>query len=84
MDSWRNNTKAMANPKEARARIKINKLLEESEWRFFDDEKGIANIQLEPGVKLTKTKRAGNGPYTHYIPSYIRDYVGNLKEFNKV
>jgi type I restriction enzyme R subunit len=46
----------MANQKEARARIKINKLLEESEWRFFDDEKGSANIQLEPGVKLTKTK----------------------------
>ena len=36
--------------KEAQARIKINKLLEESGWRFFDDKKGSANIQLEPGV----------------------------------
>jgi hypothetical protein len=36
--------------KEARSRIKINKLLEESGWRFFDDERGPANIQLEPGV----------------------------------
>ncbi|MEF3692139.1 MAG: DEAD/DEAH box helicase family protein [Candidatus Moraniibacteriota bacterium] len=42
--------------KEAQARIKINKLLEESGWRFFDNEKGKANIQLEPGVPLTKTK----------------------------
>lgn len=38
--------------KEAKARIKINKLLEQSDWRFFDDEKGIANICLEPNVKI--------------------------------
>ena len=41
------------NPKEARARIKINKLLETAGWRFFDDSTGPANIRLEPGVKLT-------------------------------
>lgn len=41
------------NEKEAKARIKINKLLEESGWRFFDDENGDANICLEPNVKLT-------------------------------
>ncbi|TXT21829.1 MAG: type I restriction enzyme R subunit, partial [Gallionellaceae bacterium] len=40
--------------KEAKARIKINKLLEEAGWRFFDDGKGKANIVLEPKVKLTK------------------------------
>lgn len=40
--------------KEALARIKINKLLEESGWRFFDNENGLANIQLEPNVKLTQ------------------------------
>lgn len=40
--------------KEARARIKINKLLEESGWRFFDDVSGKANIVLEPNVKLSK------------------------------
>jgi len=39
--------------KEATARIKINKLLEAAGWRFFADENGPANIQLEPGVKLT-------------------------------
>ncbi|KKS55877.1 MAG: Type III restriction protein res subunit [Candidatus Magasanikbacteria bacterium GW2011_GWA2_42_32] len=44
----------MANSKEAKARIKINKLLEEAGWRFFDNEKGQANIQLEPNVKITK------------------------------
>ncbi len=40
--------------KEAKARIKINNLLQESNWRFFDDEKGTANITLENNVKLTK------------------------------
>ncbi len=40
--------------KEARARIKINKLLEKSGWRFFDDEKGKANIVLENNVKITR------------------------------
>lgn len=39
--------------KEATARIKINKLLENAGWRFFADAKGPANIQLEPNVKLT-------------------------------
>ncbi len=38
--------------KEANARIKINKLLEGAGWRFFDDEKGPANIQLELNVKI--------------------------------
>ncbi len=40
--------------KEAKARIKVNKLLEEAGWRFFDDGNGKANIVLEPKVKLTK------------------------------
>ncbi len=44
----------MANSKEAKAWIKINKLLEESGWRFFDTEKGQANIQLEPNIKITQ------------------------------
>ncbi|MFZ5482991.1 MAG: DEAD/DEAH box helicase family protein [Pseudomonadota bacterium] len=42
--------------KEAKARIKINKLLEESGWRFFDDLHGKANVVLEPNVKLTQAK----------------------------
>jgi type I restriction enzyme R subunit len=36
--------------KEASARIKINKLLEESGWRFEADKNGPVNIKLEPGV----------------------------------
>lgn len=40
--------------KEALARININKLLEDAGWRFFPSEKGIANIQLEPNVKITQ------------------------------
>ncbi len=39
---------------EAHARIKINKLLEEAGWRFFDDENGKANILLENYVKITQ------------------------------
>ena len=42
--------------KEAKARIKINKLLEAAGWRFFDDDNGPANIQLEANVKLTKKR----------------------------
>jgi len=41
--------------KEAKARIKINKLLENAGWRFFDDEDGKTNIQLENNVVITKT-----------------------------
>lgn len=40
--------------KEAQARIKINKLLEESGWRFVDNSLGKANIQLEPGIKYSE------------------------------
>ena len=42
--------------KEAKARIKINKLLEEAGWRFFDDENGKANVQLESNVKITENQ----------------------------
>jgi type I restriction enzyme R subunit len=38
--------------KEAHARIKINKLLEAAGWRFFADNSGPANIQLEPSVTI--------------------------------
>ena len=40
--------------KEAQARIKINKLLEESGWRFFETEDGPVNIQLELHSKITQ------------------------------
>ena len=40
--------------KEANARIRINKLLEEAGWRFFDDENGTANILLENHIKISQ------------------------------
>ena len=40
--------------KEAKARININKLLEEAGWRFFDNEGGIANISLENHIKISQ------------------------------
>lgn len=39
---------------EAHARIKINQLLEEAGWRFFDNEEEKANILLENHVKITQ------------------------------
>ena len=40
--------------KEAKARIKINNLLQEAGWRFFDEEISKANIILENNVKITQ------------------------------
>lgn len=42
--------------KEATARIKINRLLEEAGWRFFDGPNGPANIVLEPNTKITESQ----------------------------
>ena len=38
--------------KEAQARIKINKLLEESGWRLIDNDTGKTNVLLEPGINI--------------------------------
>ncbi|MDR2431693.1 MAG: DEAD/DEAH box helicase family protein [Candidatus Margulisbacteria bacterium] len=51
----------MVDSKEAGARIKINKLLEEAGWRFFDDSAGQANIALEQAVKLAQKDIAALG-----------------------
>lgn len=40
--------------KEAKARIKINHMLEESGWRFFDNKQGPANVQLELHTKISQ------------------------------
>lgn len=40
------------NNKEAQARIKINKLLEQAGWKFEDSVNGKANIKLEANVKF--------------------------------
>ena len=41
----------MPNELEAKARIKINKLLEEADWRFFDTNEGKTNIHLGSHIK---------------------------------
>ena len=41
---------------EAHSRIKINQLLSEAGWRFFDNEHGKANILLENYVKITQSE----------------------------
>jgi len=61
----------MANNKETRERIKINKLLEEADWRFFDDNNGSANIQLEPNVKHTEK----------YIDAFGHDFENTKSGF---
>jgi len=40
--------------KEAKARIKINELLQRAKWSFFDDENGEANITLEHNAKISE------------------------------
>lgn len=44
----------MASEKEAKARIKINRLLEQAGWRFEDNQDGKSNIRLEPGIKYSE------------------------------
>ena len=42
--------------KEATARLKINKLLTDAKWRFFESPAGSANISLENNIKLSQKK----------------------------
>ncbi len=67
----------MSNAKEAQARIKINKLLEEAGWRFFDTDEGKANIQLESNIKFNELgddfEKITNG----YIDFLLLDESGN-------
>ncbi len=58
----------MANKKEAQARIKINKMLEESGWRFFDNENGQTNIETEAHLKeLGDDFEHAKGTFTDYL-----------------
>ncbi len=65
----------MTTAKEAKARIKINKLLEEAGWRFFDDENGEANIQLEPNVKIKKEDINSQGDNFEMTKDGYIDYL---------
>ena len=46
---------------EAKARIKINKLLEEAGWRLIDDEKGKSNVDLEYSTKIKRDDKFKTG-----------------------
>ena len=61
--------------KEAKARIKINKMLEDAGWRFFDCEEGPANIQLEANVKLTKKQIDDCGENFEKIKNGFVDFL---------
>lgn len=75
--------------KEAKARIKINKLLEESGWRFFDEAGKPANIILENNTKITQTilnelgdnfekfdsRYLPDEKYFFYAKNYFKSYI---------
>ena len=61
--------------KEASARIKINNLLTNSGWRFFDDQNGDANIALEPNVKITQKDIDGQGEDFENISNGFVDFL---------
>ena len=68
--------------KEAKARIKINKLLEEAGWRFFDTDQGKANILLENNVKITDKKLDEFGEdFEHTTNGFIDFLLLNDKGF---
>ena len=72
----------MTNKKEASARIKINKMLEHAEWRFFDDKNGKANIQVEVGVKITEQHMDRWGDdFEHTKNGYIDYLLLDNKDF---
>ena len=61
--------------KEAKARIRINKLLEESFWRLIDDSTGPANVVLENNVKITHTVANDMGEDFEKTSNGYADYL---------
>lgn len=61
--------------KEARARIKINKLLEDVGWRLLDSEKGKANVSLEHRTKKTRFSGESLGDDLENAPNGFIDYL---------
>lgn len=60
---------------EAKARIKINKLLEDAGWRFFDSEAGPANIILEGKASLSKRDLNELGEDFETLKSGFMDFL---------
>jgi len=69
--------------KEAKARIKINKLLEESGWRFFDNAEGKANIVLENHIKIDRPSQDNLGDDFQNTKNGFIDYLllDDIKEY---
>lgn len=61
--------------KEAKARIKINKLLEESGWRLVDDSYGPASVVLEGNVKITHSESDEMGDDFEKTSNGYADYL---------
>lgn len=61
--------------KEAKARIKINNLLEEAGWRFFDNENNKENILLEHRTKKEKYDNTKLGEDLENAPDGFIDYL---------
>ncbi len=60
---------------EAHARIKINQLLDEAGWRFFDKPEGKANILLENHVKITQHEADAWGNDFEKVKSGSLDFL---------
>ncbi len=61
--------------KEAKARIKINRLLEEAGWRFFDNKKKQSNILLEHRTKKAIYDNQKLGADLENAPDGFIDYL---------
>lgn len=71
----------MAN-KEAIARIKINKLLEQADWRLLDGPDSKANVVLENHVKITETQiNAWGKDFEHTKKGFIDFLLLDAKGF---
>ena len=62
-------------PKEAKARIRINQLLEEAGWRLTDIREGRANVLLESHVKITETLQNEWGEDFEHTKDGFVDYL---------
>jgi type I restriction enzyme R subunit len=61
--------------KEAKARIKINNLLQESGWRLIDESSGTANVVFENNVKITHTVADNMGEDFEKTTNGYADYL---------
>ncbi|MBS1734853.1 MAG: DEAD/DEAH box helicase family protein [Bacteroidetes bacterium] len=61
--------------KEARARVRINQLLQNAGWRFFDTDEGPANILLENHIKITQQQIDAWGNDYEEIKSGSLDFL---------